>query len=92
MSIQKQHSSPRRAMHWGMGICCAVMFVPLGLFFLRGGSFSGLQESLGVLTPIVLCLAVHGLMFLVLGKSCHGTASKEKDPGPTDTRPLAPDA
>ena len=92
MSNQKQQSSPRRSMHWGMGICCAVMFVPLGLYFLRGGSFSGLQESLGVLAPIVLCLAAHGLMFLVLGKSCHGDAAKKKEPAPSETRPLASDA
>jgi hypothetical protein len=26
-----------------------------------------------VLAPILLCLAAHGVMFLFMGKSCHGT-------------------
>lgn len=80
-------------MHVGMWVCCTVMLLPLLVFFVRGGSFYGLEDSLGVLAPIALCLGAHGVMFFFMGKSCHrGNKSSNsnapvaiKTPGPTST-------
>ena len=52
-------------------------FGPLLVFFVRGGSFTGLQDSLGVLAPIALCLGAHGVMFFFMGKSCHSSSKQE---------------
>lgn len=70
----KQYSQAAlsKPLHLGMLACCAAMFAPLAVFFARGGTVSGLQDSLGVLAPILICLAAHSAMFLVMGKSCHG--------------------
>ena len=75
MHAQKtqNHGTGTKIMHAGMWICCAVMVLPLLVFFAGGGTISGLSTSLGVLAPILLCLAAHGVMFLFMGKSCHGT-------------------
>jgi hypothetical protein len=59
-------------LHVGMWACCAVMFLPLMVFFARGGMLSGFSDGVGVLAPILLCLGAHGAMFLFIGKSCHG--------------------
>lgn len=66
--------SSSKLMHWGMMACCAVMLVPVAGFFLAGGTITGLWSNLGVLAPVILCLAAHGLMFLVMGKSCHSSS------------------
>nr|WP_148264526.1 DUF2933 domain-containing protein [Roseobacter litoralis] len=74
MNMPDQEKQPQNSkmMHVGMWVCCAVMLLPLLVFFSRGGTLSGLQNSLGVLAPIVLCLGAHGVMFFFMGKSCHG--------------------
>lgn len=74
ISMSDQGNKPQNStmMHVGMWVCCAVMLLPLLVFFARGGTLSGLQDSLGVLAPIVLCLGAHGVMFFFMRKSCHG--------------------
>lgn len=74
MHAQKtqNHGTGTKIMHDGMWICCAVMVLPLLIFFAGGGTISGLSTSLGVLAPILLCLGAHGVMFFLMGKSCHG--------------------
>ncbi len=74
MSMSDQEKQPQNSkmMHVGMWLCCAVMLLPLLVFFARGGTVSGLQGSFGALIPIVLCLGAHGVMFFFMGKSCHG--------------------
>ena len=77
------HAVLSKPLHFGMLICCAVMVAPLAVFFVKGGSVSGLQDSLGVLAPILICLTAHGAMFLVMGKSCHSQkANKDDTPEP----------
>ena len=78
MSDKEKQPQNSKMMHVGMWVCCAVMLLPLLVFFIRGGSFFGLQDSLGVLAPIALCLGAHGVMFFFMGKSCHG-GSKSSD-------------
>ena len=73
-----------KPLHFGMLICCAIMVAPLAVFFLRGGTFSGLQDSLGVLAPILICVAAHGAMFLVMGKSCHSQKKIAEDASETN--------
>lgn len=75
MNLSDQEKQPRNSkmIHIGMWVCCAVMLLPPLVFFVRGGSFSDLPNSLGVLAPIVLCLGAHGAMFFFMGKSCHGS-------------------
>lgn len=93
MSDQEKQPQNSKMMHVGMWVCCAVMLLPLLVFFARGGSFAGLQDSLGVLAPIALCLGAHGVMFFFMGKSCHeGSKSSNsnapvaiKTPVPTST-------
>lgn len=86
------HSTGTKVMHAGMWVCCAVMVLPLLAFFAGGGTVSGLFTSLGVLAPILLCLGAHGVMFLFMGKSCHGdhqssnatSSAKRAEPHATD--------
>jgi len=47
---------------------------------------SGLQDSLGVIAPIVICLAAHGAMFLIMGKSCHGREKSTDKLGEPDAQ------
>lgn len=65
-------------MHAGMAACCAIMLIPVAGFFVAGGTLAGLTSNLGVFAPIVLCLVVHGAMFAVMGKSCHGDKKATK--------------
>ncbi|WP_425041329.1 DUF2933 domain-containing protein [Primorskyibacter sp. S187A] len=78
MSDQEKQLQNSKMMHVGMWVCCAVMLLPLLVFFARGGTVSGLPGSFGALIPIVLCLGAHGVMFFFMGKSCHG-GSKSSD-------------
>ena len=61
-----------KAMQLGTWACCAVMLVPVLVFFAGGGTVSALTGNLGVLAPILICVAAHGAMALFMGKSCHG--------------------
>ncbi len=74
MSMSDKEKQPQNSkmMHVSMCVCCAVMLLPLLVFFARGGTVSGLPGSFGALIPIVLCLGAHGVMFFFMGKSCHG--------------------
>lgn len=67
-------------MHAGMAICCAVMLLPIGAFFLAGGTIAGLFTNLGLFAPIALCIGVHVAMFAVLGRSCHGSSKGTAKP------------
>ncbi|MFP7675638.1 DUF2933 domain-containing protein [Marivita sp. S0852] len=84
MNMSDQENQPQKSkmMHVGMWVCCAVMLLPLIVFFARGGTLSGLQDSLGVLAPIVLCLGAHGVMFFFMGKSCHGGGKSSESDAP----------
>jgi hypothetical protein len=77
-------------MHVGMWVCCAVMLLSLLVFFIRGGSFFGLQNSLGVLAPIALCLGAHGVMFFFMGKSCHGGSKSSNSNAPVAIKTAVP--
>ena len=59
-------------MKLAMLACCAVMLVPTVGWFAAGGNVSTLGEGVAAFLPILGCLALHGAMFLVMGKSCHG--------------------
>ena len=92
---QESHAGLTRPMHFGMLACCAIMVAPLAVFFLQGGTVSSLQNSLGVLAPILICLVAHGAMFLVMGKSCHSrkeVAEDSSEPNPSAARVASTDA
>lgn len=72
---------PFSFMHTGMAICCTVMLLPIGAFFLAGGTIAGLFTNLELFAPIALCIGVHAMMFVVLGKSCHGKAKDTPQTG-----------
>ena len=59
-------------MKLGMLVCCAVMLVPTVGWFAAGESVSTLGEGVMAFLPILGCLALHGAMFLMMGRSCHG--------------------
>ncbi|MDD9718570.1 DUF2933 domain-containing protein [Dinoroseobacter sp. PD6] len=86
MSDQEQQPQNSKMMHVGMWVCCAVMLLPLLVFFARGGSFFGLQDILGVLAPIALCLGAHGVMFFFMGKSCHGSGKSSDSNAPAPSK------
>ncbi len=90
MSDQEKQPQNSKMMHVGMWVCCAVMLLPLLVFFARGGSFSGLQNSLGVLAPIALCLGAHGVMFFFMGKSCHGGSKSSDSTAPAPSKAPVP--
>ena len=90
MSDQQYQPQKSKIMHVGMWVCCAVMLLPLLAFFARGGTLSGLQDSLGVFAPIVLCLAAHGVMLFFMGKSCHGDRKTSKGDAPVAAKAPVP--
>ncbi|MDF0603402.1 DUF2933 domain-containing protein [Psychromarinibacter sp. C21-152] len=47
------------------------MLVPVGAFFVAGGSVSGLWANAGVFAPLMLCVGAHVIMHKMMGKSCH---------------------
>ena len=90
MSDQEKQPQNSKMMHVGMWVCCAVMLLPLLVFFARGGSFFGLQDILGVLAPIALCLGAHGVMFFFMGKSCHGGSKSSNSNAPVAIKTPVP--
>ena len=94
-NTEESRTGLSKPLHFGMLICCAIMVVPLAVFFLRGGTVAGLQDSFGVLAPILVCLAAHGAMFLIMGKSCHSrkeVAEDSSEPNPSAARVASTDA
>ena len=65
-------------MRYGMMLCCAVMLLPVGLYFLGGGALSSLSSNVGLFLPLGLCLGMHFVMHRMMGKSCHGEKHDEK--------------
>ncbi len=70
-------SGSSKFLHYGMMICCAVMLLPVGAFFIAGGTIVGLWTNVALFAPIALCLGAHVLMFKLMGKSCHRPQSEE---------------
>ena len=77
----------------GMMACCAVMLVPVAAFFLLGGTITGIAGMATAFAPLLICLALHGALFLFMGKSCHGKAEDGGTPAvreaPTDVPAVA---
>lgn len=80
-------AKPNRLMHYGMMACCAVMLLPVGLYFAAGGTVSGALESAGLFAPLIACVGMHLVMHRMMGKSCHG---KKEEAEPSEV-PLQPD-
>lgn len=59
-------------MKYAMWACCAVMLLPVGIYFAAGGLSAGLGSSLFTFAPLVLCIGAHLVMHRFMGKSCHG--------------------
>ena len=68
----------------GMMACCAVMAVPLIGYFAIGGSVASGGGALGAALPLLACVALHGAMFLFMGKSCHSDKKVADDVDPAD--------
>ena len=75
-----------KAGHLGMAACCAIMLVPVGGYLLSGAA-GGTGALLGSLAPLAVCLGAHAVLFMVLGKSCHGST----DQAPSETVAEVPD-
>lgn len=71
-------------MKLGMMACCAVMAVPLIGYFAIGGSVTSGGGALGTALPLLACVALHGAMFLFMGKSCHSDKKVADDVDPAD--------
>lgn len=63
-------------MRLGMMACCAIMLVPVGAFFLAGGTIAGLGSNLAFFAPLLFCLGAHLLLHKFIGGLCH---SKEQE-------------
>ncbi len=71
-------------MKWGMAACCAVMFLPIAIFLVGGGTITGLWSNAGVFAPLALCAGAHVVMHKMMGKSCHtkGDSGEAKQDAP----------
>ena len=67
-----------------MMACCAVMAVPLIMYFAIGGSVTSGGGALGAALPLLACVALHGAMFLFMGKSCHSDNKVADEIDPAD--------
>jgi membrane protein implicated in regulation of membrane protease activity len=67
-------------MNLGMVACCAVMLVPVAAFFVMGGTIAGIAGMATAFAPLLICLALHGALFLFMGKSCHGKSDETEAP------------
>jgi hypothetical protein len=67
-----------------MMACCAVMAVPLIGYFAIGGSVASGGGALGAALPLLACVALHGAMFLFMGKSCHSDKKVADDVDPAN--------
>lgn len=74
---------------YGMIVCCTVMLIPVAGYFLAGGTLAGLWSNFAVFAPIALCLGAHGLVFKMMGKSCHGEADEVAQLEPTKVPKVA---
>ncbi|TDT72695.1 Protein of unknown function (DUF2933) [Litoreibacter halocynthiae] len=83
----QKSSTPSKVMHYGMIACCAVMLLPVALFFVAGGSIAGLWANVSLFVPIALCVGVHILMFKMMGKSCHGSKKENIEDVAVETEP-----
>lgn len=73
-------------MKLAMLACCAVMLVPTVGWFAAGRSVTSISQAFTAFLPLIGCLALHGAMFLFMGRSCHGSAKTDGD------RPDVPEA
>ena len=71
-------------MKLGMMACCAVMAVPLIGYLAIGGSVASGGGALGAALPLLACVALHGAMFLFMGKSCHSDKKVADDVDPAN--------
>lgn len=75
--MQEKPNKSGRLMHMGMIVCCALMLLPIGIFFASGGSLAGAWQNAGLLVPILACVGMHLVLHKVMGKSCHGEDQKK---------------
>ncbi|WP_236939999.1 DUF2933 domain-containing protein [Falsihalocynthiibacter arcticus] len=64
------------------------MLIPIGGYFLAGGTLTGLGSNLIAFAPIILCVGAHIFMHKVMGKKCHG--SKKQNDGKVQTPAILP--
>ncbi|MCF3595048.1 DUF2933 domain-containing protein [Rhodobacteraceae bacterium LMO-12] len=87
--VRSQSGTPANLMKYGMWACCAVMFVPIAIYFAAGGLSAGVTSNIFVFAPLLLCVGAHFVMHRFMGKSCHNTSkdtdiAAEKAPIPVD--------
>ena len=66
-----QTRSHGKLMRWGMMACYVVMLLPIGGYFIAGGTISGVWANFGAFTPLLLCVGAHLVVHKFMGKSCH---------------------
>lgn len=73
-----QNRTMKNLMKYGMWACCAVMFVPVAVYFAAGGRTAGVTSNIFVFFPLLLCVGTHLVMHRFMGKSCH-ESSKDSE-------------
>ena len=63
------------------------MIIPIVGFFIAGGSIAGLWSNASVFAPIALCIGAHAAMFMLMGKSCHSSKTKDAKAAAIEVQP-----
>jgi hypothetical protein len=79
-----QKGTSNSLMKYGMWACCAVMVVPVAVYFAAGGQTAGFTSNIFTFAPLLLCVGAHFVMHRFMGKSCH-ESSKDSEVGAQDT-------
>jgi len=84
---QRTPERERGMSRWAMAACCAVPVLAVGALLATGTAGSG-----GVLlfAPLIGCLAMHGLMHRMTGRSCHAPAPRALPVPAGDERAVPP--
>lgn len=72
MNIRNSRSS-----RFAVMTCCAVMLIPIAMFFVAGGTVSGLNGNLAVFAPLLFCVGAHLLLHRFIGGLCNGCGAKQ---------------
>ncbi len=54
-----QNGTSNNLMKYAMWACCAVMFVPIALYFAAGGLTAGVTSNVFAFAPLLLCVGAH---------------------------------
>lgn len=73
MDRMPQKTQGQGMTRWAMAACCAAPVLAVGALLATGAVGSG---NLLLFAPLAGCLAMHGLMHRMTGRSCHAPAPR----------------